>query len=184
MGFVFGAVEGIITHYMQSNKSKELIEKIKRMSKGYKNIIILFNRFKDRLLLEIPIGKDEYKDKFKDCEKISDRISKFEEIYENSITYDDEKNKKIEKKYDETGMMKCLEKTIFAAAGASADSVSRVGAGIGIAKVLQTVTNTSTKCIINKYIYWFIAFSGSLFFAGSIAVDGMKSLCSIYKGEV
>lgn len=154
MGFVFGAVEGIITHYMQSNKSKKLIEKIKRMSKGYKNIIILFNRFQDRLLLEIPIGKDEYKDKFKDCEKISDRISKFEEIYENSITYDDdEKNKKIAKKYDETGMMKCLEKTIFAAAGASADSVSRVGAGIGIAKVLQTVTNTSAKCIINKYIY-------------------------------
>lgn len=42
IGFAFGAVESIITQYFESRKSKKLIEKIKNMSRGYKEYIYNF----------------------------------------------------------------------------------------------------------------------------------------------
>lgn len=150
VGFAFGAIESIITQYFQSRKSKKLINKIKNMSKGYNNnkYFILY-RFKNRLLLDIPIGKEEYCNEFRQYESINEKIFLFERKYKSNIINNDvEMNEKIKEKYNETNLLKCLKRTILTASEASADSLIKVGTSIGIGKGIQMLAKTSVKSII------------------------------------
>lgn len=105
------------------------------------------------MLLDIPIGKEKYKDEFKKYENINEKISLFEEKYKENIINDDvDKNNRITEKYNETNLSERLKRIILKASEESADSFIKVGAGIGIGKTIQVLAKTSVKSIIINHI--------------------------------